>query len=288
MNRLLLRWAAAAAILAAACSGNSNLPPPRWERVQGATVVERRFTPEGEHFLGRAVSAQLVARYGFDADPAARAYLGLLGTYLAYANEMPVTYRGYRFGVLATPQIRAFSTPGGGVFVSRGLLEAARSEEELAGVLAHELGHLWNRDGIRSVGASKAASALTAVGTLLASLVGGGGVAAALLQTFEGAVDHAVTDLTVKGYSRAQEVAADEAAVRMLHAAGYPAAPYLSFLRRAFGGEGEGAATLLGTHPPSQARLDAVARLSAGEPSAVAAEARRARFGKATQPRSAL
>jgi predicted Zn-dependent protease len=264
---------------AAAGCGGENLPPPRWERVEGATVSQRRFTPQGEHFLGRAVAAQILGRYGYDADPAARKYLALIGTYLVYANDLPVTYKGYRFGVLATREIRAFSTPGGTVFLSRGLLDAVRSEEELAGVLAHELGHLENKDGINSVGRSKATSLLTAVGTLAASFVGGGGVAAALLQTFEGAVDHAVTDLVNKGYSRSQEVAADAAAVRILRGGGYPVGPYLAFSRRTFAAGGEQTASLLSTHPGSAERLQELERLAGKEPApAPAAPARDRRF----------
>ncbi len=136
-----------AALVALQACGGGNLPPPRWERVEGATVSQRRFLPEGEHYLGRAVAAEIIARYGFDTDAGARKYLALLGTYLVYANELPVTYRNYRFAVLATPEIRAFSPPGGTVLLSRGLLDAVRSEEELAGVIAHELGHLQNKDG---------------------------------------------------------------------------------------------------------------------------------------------
>jgi len=271
--RVRRRWsrpvlAAALVVLLAGCGGE-NLPPPRWERVEGATVTQRRFTPQGEHYLGRAVAAQIIARYGYETDPAPRKYLALIGTYLVYANDLPVTYKGYRFAALATPEIRAFSTPGGTVLLSRGLLDAVRSEEELAGVLAHELGHLENKDGIDSVGRSKATSMMTAIGTLAASIVGGGGLAAALLQTFEGAVDHGVTDLVNKGYSRSQEIAADEAAVRILRGGGYPVGPYLAFSKRTFSAGGEQAASLLSTHPASAERLQALEKLARKEKTAV-------------------
>ncbi len=275
-----------AALVALQACGGGNLPPPRWERVEGATVSQRRFLPEGEHYLGRAVAAEIIARYGFDTDAGARKYLALLGTYLVYANELPVTYRNYRFAVLATPEIRAFSTPGGTVLLSRGLLDAVRSEEELAGVIAHELGHLQNKDGINSVGRSKVTSILTAFGTLAASFVGGGGLAAALLQTFEGAVDHAVTDLVNKGYSQSQELAADEAAVRILRGAGYKAGPYLDFSRRIFAEAMAQSASPLSTHPSSAARITALEKSTGRESvSGHASPIRERRFNDAVRTR---
>jgi predicted Zn-dependent protease len=280
-----------AALLAGGCAGNAELPPPAWDRIENATVAERQFTPEAEHFLGRAIAAQLIYRYGLDQNPAARKYLAVLGTYLAYANNMSVPYRGYHFGILATREPLAFSTPGGYVFISRGMLETVRSEEELAGVIAHELGHLQGKDGIRSVGQSKATSMLTMLGTLTLSLAGGGGLAGALLQSFEGAVDHAVTDLVSKGYSRRQELAADAAAIRIMTNAGYPARSYLHLTSRMFADQNGKSASLLSTHPASTERLDALGKL-VGQETAAAEEnpARRKRFiaaaGKvgATQP----
>lgn len=266
-------------LLAGGCGGGSQLPPPAWDRVENATVAERRFTPEAEHFLGRAIAAQLIYRYGLDPDPAARKYLAMLGTYLAYANNLPVTYQGYHFGILATREPLAFSTPGGYVFISRGMLETVRSEEELAGVVAHELGHLQNQDGIRSVGQSKATSMLTLLGTLTLSLAGGGGLAGALLQSFEGAVDHAVTDLVNKGYSRRQEIAADAAAIRIVTTAGYPARSYVNLTRRIFAEQNGKSASLLSTHPASTERLDTLQKLVGEEPAEPAENlARRGRF----------
>lgn len=294
LRRSLFRLLAALLIpgfLLGGCAGNSELPPPSWERVENATVAERQFTPEAEHYLGRAIAAQLIYRYGLDPDPSARKYLAVLGTYLAYANNLPLPYRGYHFGLLATREPLAFSTPGGYVFISRGLFEAVRSEEELAGVVAHELGHLQNRDGIRSVGQSKATSMLTMLGTLTLSLAGGGGLAGALLQSFEGAVDHAVTDLVNKGYSRRQEVAADAAAVRIVKNAGYPARPYADLTARIFAGQDGTSTSLLSTHPASPQRLDSLKHLVTQEQATAAGHpARRARFiaaggkGGAPQP----
>jgi predicted Zn-dependent protease len=244
------------ASLLLSCSSSSELPPPKWSRVEDSTVAQRRFTPEGEYFLGRAVAVRLLDRYGYDGDLKANRYIGLMGAYMAYRFEMPVTYGGeYRFGVLSSEDILAFSTPGGYVFVSRGLLKAVHSEDELAGVIAHELAHLWNKDSIRAVGRSKSTSMLSAIATLAAGFVGGQGIASALLQTFEGAVDFAVTDLVNHGFSREQEMEADRVAVRILQSTGYHPDAYLTFVRRVLG-VGEKEVSLRSTHPSSSERVE--------------------------------
>jgi predicted Zn-dependent protease len=244
----------AAAVLLTACASSSDLPPPRWSRVEDATVSERRFTPEAEYYLGRAGAAQMTERYGVDTSDAARCYVSLLGTYIAYANDLPVPYKGYTFVVLATDEVRAFSAPGGFVLVSRGLLKNARNEDEVAGVVAHELAHLKNRDAIRSVARSKSSSMLTALGTMVASIVGLDSLAGALLQSFEGAVDHAVTNLVVTGFSREQELAADKTSLELLRTAGYASRCYLDFVKRMLAEK----STLLSTHPASEERVAAL------------------------------
>ena len=266
-----------AALLMSSCAP-SNLPPPQWHRVEGSTVTDRKFSPEGEYYLGRAVAANLLRNYGPDDDERAGRYLALLTTYMAYANDLPVPYQGYSVAILATQQSSAFSSPGGHVLISRGLLNAVRSEEELAGVIAHELGHLRNQDGIRSVGNAKATSLMTAMGTLVASMVGGGGLAGALLQTFEGAVDHAVTDLVARGFSRQQEIFADQAAVELMKGCGYPPGAYLQFLTRTLSSPQDSEGSLFSTHPMSGeriARLQEILPGEAGEVPSVPARERR-------------
>ncbi len=244
------------ALFTGGCASSSNLPPPKWGRISGAGVSERKFTPEGEYFLGRAVAVQLLGRYSYLDDAALTHYVGLIVTSLAYTNDLQVPYAGrYQVALLDTDEICAFSAPGGYILVSRGLLSTVQSEDELAGVLAHELGHLRNKDGINAVGRSKATSMLTAAGTLLVSMAGGGGLAGALLQTFEGAVDQAVTDLVAKGFSREQELLADEAALQLMSKTGYVAGAYLDFMRRVFHTGQTQDIALFATHPMSEQRL---------------------------------
>jgi len=242
--------------LISSCGGGSDLPPPKWQRVEEATVAERKFSPEGEYYLGRAVAANILGRHGYFDNAQAGRYVSLLTTYMAYVNDLPVPFNGFNVTILETEAICAFSAPGGHLLISKGLLMQVRSEEELAGVIAHELAHLESNDGIRSVGRSKATSMLSAIGTLAVSLVGGGGLASALLQTFEGAVNHAVTDLTAKGFSRQQELAADKSAIGLMTRCGYPASAYLDFMDRVLGEHHEEQAAIFSTHPMSNDRIE--------------------------------
>ena len=69
-------------------------------------------------------------------------YLNLLGQALALASDRPETFGGYHFLVLDSDEINAFATPGGLIFVTRGMLRCCRNEDAVAAVLAHEIAHV--------------------------------------------------------------------------------------------------------------------------------------------------
>ena len=112
------------------------------------TQVKTAFTPEQEYFLGRAVAAQAIARYGVDKDPKRREYVRLVGEALVrLSSRLGANVGGYHFEVLDSDEINGVSGPGGFVFITRGAVEATKSEAELAGILAHELAHVRLKHG---------------------------------------------------------------------------------------------------------------------------------------------
>lgn len=146
----------------------------------------------------------------------------------------------------------ALVLPGGRVFVTSALLDAAESENELAFVLAHELGHLVHRDAMRRLGRE----ALVAL--LLSLTLGGSGGGAGL--------PAGVASLTSRGFDRAQERAADLFALERVAAAYGHVAGATRFFERlpdAHARAGDRLAGWLVTHPVSEdriAQLHAVAR----------------------------
>ncbi len=149
--------------------------------------------------------------------------------------------------VLDHPMVNAFALPGGRIVLFDGLLRKADNPEAVAGVLAHEIGHVVARDPTRL--------ALRAAGTA--------GVVGLLLGDFTGAtVTVALSEALIRsGYQRDAETAADAFATRLLAREGLPTPPLAAFLR-ALKPEGEGGPTIfahLATHPDPDARADATA-----------------------------
>ena len=90
--------------------------------------------------LGRAEAEKVARSMGIVDDPALTAYVQAIGVRLAvHASLSDVPYR---FQIVDMPEPNAFALPGGYVYVSRGLLALVNSEDELAGVIGHEIGHI--------------------------------------------------------------------------------------------------------------------------------------------------
>jgi hypothetical protein len=98
------------------------------------------FNDEQEGFLGDAVAEHIQKNYHVIEDTAVTGYLAQLGERLT--KQLPLNKLRFQFFLVDLPDANAFVLPGGRIFVSRKLVGAAQSEDELASVIAHELGHL--------------------------------------------------------------------------------------------------------------------------------------------------
>lgn len=212
-----------------------------------------------EYYIGRAVSAELLSRYKPARDPELNRYVRTLGQAVAMVSDRPATYSGYRFQVLDSDEPNAFAAPGGFILVTRGLIRLARSEDELAAALAHEIAHVSLKHGLQTI---KTARLTTAFG-ILAKEASKGTAAedlADLTEAFEGAIEDVVKHLVVNGYSREKEYEADSLGAEYLRRAGYDPAALGRLLGRVSGGGG-----LLKTHPSSSARAERLANATTPE-----------------------
>ncbi|HEX4869711.1 MAG TPA: M48 family metalloprotease, partial [Moraxellaceae bacterium] len=100
-----------------------------------------------EEKLGREVAGRLLGAAPLVQDEALQKYVNRVGRYVAAQSERPDL--NWTFGVIESPSVNAFAAPGGYVFVTRGLYALLTSEAELAGVLAHEIGHVNARHHVR-------------------------------------------------------------------------------------------------------------------------------------------
>ena len=151
-----------------------------------------------------------------------------------------------RLVVIRADLVNAFALPGGYVVLTHGLIRAAESPEEVAGVLAHEVGHVAH-DHV-----TEAIYRTTAISMLVSLLVGD--------VTF--GVAGAVTELVINGrHSREAERAADRYAVELLNASGIDGGGLARFFERIAeraGGEDHPVFRILSTHPPTGERAEAV------------------------------
>jgi predicted Zn-dependent protease len=196
--------------------------------------------------MGQAVGAELTSHYGVYQNDRVETYVTLVG--LTVASASPNPGGNYVFGILDTEEVNAFSGPNGYVFITRGLLEQARNEAELAGVLAHEIGHVCHHDGLHQVQAAEQSQAAE-------DALSAAGPAAQFGQLTDAAVDA----ITKTGYTQPQEFAADEEGVKIMTAAGYDPHCYLNLLSRLAKLQGmAGGGSVMSTHPAMGERVTRV------------------------------
>ena len=148
-------------------------------------------------------------------------------------------------GVLSSSIPNAFALPGGKVYLFNGLLAKAENADEIAGVLAHELGHLKHRDSMRGLIHDGATSFL--VGLLFGDITG------------SSVLIFGSRTLVTSSHSREAEQNADSFAIDVMHRLGRPAKPAGELLLRVTGKEGKGL-SIISTHPLSEDRLARMSR----------------------------
>lgn len=131
-----------------------------------------------EEKLGREIAGRLLGAAPLVKDDKLQQYVNKVGRYVAAQSKRPDL--NWTFGVIETSSVNAFAAPGGYVFLTRGLYELLKSEAELAGVLAHEVGHVNARHHVkvmqkqRAIAAGKDLLAQKAGNATVKALVGNG------------------------------------------------------------------------------------------------------------------
>ena len=188
---------------------------------------------EQEYYLGRAVAATILSKYPPVEDSSLTTYLNKVASVLAAHSSRPETFGGYHVAVINTSEINALSAPGGYIFVSKGFVQLLTTEDELAAVLAHEIGHIANKDGLSAISSSNLTGALQIIGKEAASASMSGSPAFNQLnEAFGSSVNEVAGTLLDKGYSRSQEYSADAYAVTLLQRTGYKVSSVKSVLEK--------------------------------------------------------
>jgi predicted Zn-dependent protease len=217
----------------------------------GAARIVRTMLPistDKEVEIGRGIAATIAGRYPIVRDSVLTLYVNLVG--LTVAGEAPRPDVTYRFAVLETPDVNAFAAPGGYIFVTRGALALMESEAELAGVLAHEVGHVNRRHVIEGIRKSD----------LMQSVRDESGISGTTLDRAVGQGANAI----FSGYSREDESEADSLGVEYAAGAGYDPHGLPTFVSHLNRHAGEGPlAEMFATHEAPDARLARLTRIIA-------------------------
>lgn len=202
-----------------------------------------------ENRLGDMVDGQVKAIFGrrtCDAEAGQKAFTKLVGK-LEQAGQLRVPLRAE---VLDSNVKNAIALPGGQVYFFRGLLNEAKNPDEVAGVLAHELGHVHHRDGMRRLLQTGGTSFL--LGLLFGDVTGAG------------AVIIATRTLLEASYSREAETAADAFSISTMLALKRPVEPMGELLVRITGKQRGKGLDILASHPFSEDRLARMKKAGTG------------------------
>jgi beta-barrel assembly-enhancing protease len=247
-------------IFLAACGGeksvpssSSSQPPSRGTKIAPGFNL---FRPEQDIEVGKQSAGQVESQLPLVQDGTVNAFVERVGKRLA-AN-VPGYQFPYEFHVIDASDLNAFALPGGVVFINRGVLESARNEGEVAGVLAHEISHVALRHGTHQ--ASRAYVAQAGVG-LLGSIFGNhiGRGTAAMVNMIGG---FGLNALFLK-YSRTAESEADIEGCQILARSGYDPADMISFFKTLERVDKRRTVAFLSDHPSPALRIGRIQKEAA-------------------------
>lgn len=199
--------------------------------------------------LGKGIAANITGAAPLVSDAELQRYVNNVGLWLAMHTERPDL--PWRFGVLDDAMVNAFATPGGYVFITRGLLMHCRDEAELAGILAHEISHVVARHALETM----RKGALTGLaGDVLSEYAKSKG------KEGYSKLVNAGTEIYTRGLDKEDEYAADRAGAVIAARAGYDPYGLPSVLQTiaSINPQDDAVALMFKTHPDTAKRLELV------------------------------
>ena len=183
------------------------------------------FTISDEKKLGKEFYDKLDQNNFLLKDRQLNEYITKIGNLvLAQSKKAPFDFH---FSIVNSSAINAFATPGGYIYVHKGLINAVENEAELAGVIAHEIAHANARHIASIIEKSQKLTIATLAALIAGAFLGGGGEATAAIAAFSMA---GASSLTLK-YQREHEEEADRLGINYLVGAGYSPPAMVDFLK---------------------------------------------------------
>ncbi len=188
----------------------------RFDRI--GMKIHDGFLPSEEYYIGRTTAAYILSKYKAYGNGRTRLerYINNIARTLSMASSRPEVFKGYRIIILDSDKKNAFANPGGFIFITTGLLKLARHEDEIAGVLAHEVAHIALRHPTKSINAARRKEMLE----MLAKERSDSKMAQHLMKRMGGSMNDMFQKMKT-GMDSRQEKMADKYAVAILMRVGY-------------------------------------------------------------------
>ena len=215
------------------------------------------MTAEQEVALGLESAPEMARQMGGEvepSDPKAR-LVEAVGRKVVQNSDAARSPYVFDFHLLRDPEtLNAFALPGGQVFITYGLVTKLEDEDQLAGVLGHEIGHVVNRHGAEHMATGQLGQLLTMAAGVAATDEEGRGQRAAMVAAM-------ISQMVQLKYSRSDELEADRVGMDYMRQASYDPSAMLGVMRiLADASSGGRAPELLSTHPYPEERLEEIRR----------------------------
>ena len=223
------------------------------------------LTVSEEEKLSRSILEYIYRNYEIIDDPVIAEYVNQVGNRIVSVLTDPVF--DYKFHVINVDTYNAFAIPAGYIFINSGLIAAMDSEDELAGILAHEIAHVNARHISQKIERSKKIGWATLAGVAAGVLIGAAGGAEAGQAVTQGS--QAAGAAAQLSYSRDNEIQADQLGLIYLNDAGYDGAGLLKILKKMRSKQWfstEQIPTYMRTHPAIDERITYLDSQLAGSP----------------------
>lgn len=232
--------------------------------------VENPFTGETQRValsvdqeiaLGLQAAPEMIEQYGGEAQGQAATQVDRIGQTLVANTQVRDTEYQFEFHLLGDDQtINAFALPGGQVFLTEALYQRLETEGQVAGVLAHEIGHVIGRHGSEQIAKARLTQGLAGAAVIAATDPDDPSTRE------EQQVAAAVAQLVNMKFSREHELESDRLAVRLMADAGYDPRALIEVMRvLAQANQGQNPPEFFSTHPNPDNRIEQIEEAIAAE-----------------------
>lgn len=221
-----------------------------------------QLSEEQQQVIGKKMAAIILGSSSLHKDESLQAYVNKVGRWVA--SQSGSNEKQWQFMVIDTPDFNAFSTPGGYVIISSGVIDRLSSEAELAGILAHEISHVAQQHQVNAIEKSNRYSNWGELAFVAADANQARRGGYSQKSTMNTSIAQSLFDMThslyTKGLGRDDELDADIRAVVLTARAGYDPYAYLSVMQLVDSIDNKNKTLLTATHPKSAERIAVVAQ----------------------------